>query len=107
MTNQNVVVPEATPAITVAAAAKPPVLFPYPPPRRGGASAAAAIRKKHLSQVELGESWTNAWLESMKASSPIHAKVAASAAAVPIIEREQNEHSAWIVSAYSSIAFVL
>ncbi|CAL9071754.1 probable trehalose-phosphate phosphatase 6 [Musa acuminata AAA Group] len=104
MTNQNVVVPEATPAITVAAAAKPPVLFPYPPPRRGGASAAAAIRKKHLSQVELGESWTNAWLESMKASSPIHAKVAASAAAVPIIEREQNEHSAWIVRHPSALS---
>nr|XP_018680298.1 PREDICTED: probable trehalose-phosphate phosphatase 6 isoform X2 [Musa acuminata subsp. malaccensis] len=104
MTNQNVVVPEATPAITVAAAAKPPVLFPYPPPRGGGASAAAAIRKKHLSQVELGESWTNAWLESMKTSSPIHAKVAASAAAVPIIEREQNEHSAWIVRHPSALS---
>ncbi|THU71467.1 hypothetical protein C4D60_Mb04t01740 [Musa balbisiana] len=104
MTNQNVVVPGATPANTVAAAAKPPVLFPYPPPRGGGASAAAAIRKKHLSQVELPESWTNSWLESMKASSPIHAKVAASAAAVPIIEREQNEHSAWIVRHPSALS---
>lgn len=79
-------VPEAMPGIAAAA-------MPYPPPRSG----AASIRKKHYSSIELGGGRANGWVESMKASSPTHAKAAAALAAAPADELEIPEHSAWIV----------
>ena len=93
MTKESVVVPEAM-AITVAAV--PPnssPLFPYPPPRRGGATAGKAIRKKYLAQLEGGccnGGRINAWVETMKVSSPTHAKAAAALSVA-------DEHSTWIV----------
>ncbi|WOL12487.1 putative trehalose-phosphate phosphatase 6 [Canna indica] len=93
MTNQNVVVPEAMPTIMVAVAANSPSLLPYLPPRSGGASAAVAIRKKYLSSVELNGGWANGWVESMKASSPTHAKATATLALA--LEYEQKELFVW------------
>lgn len=79
--------------------ANSPPLFTYPPPRASGSSAAAAIPKKYLSPVELGGGWTNGWLEAMKASSPTHAK--STLLSAPAVVSEQDEQSAWMVSAVS------
>lgn len=97
MTNRNVVLPDAVPcpSIAVAAVANPPVLLPYPPPRCGAPS---ALRKKRLVPVEHSGGWTGGWVESMKASSPTHAKAAAALAAAPALEYEQLELAAWTVS---------
>jgi trehalose 6-phosphate phosphatase len=88
MTKQSVVVPEV-------AAATPPntaALFPYPPPR---AMPGVAVRKKYLqAQMELGSGLISGWVESMRASSPTHAKAAAALAA-----GVDDEHAAWMVSA--------
>lgn len=99
MTKQSVVVPEAV-AITVAAvpAAISPSLFPYPPPRSVLGGGAAAIRKKYLAQLEVAAGGgcnghggrINAWVETMKASSPTHSKGAA-ALSVPAAD----EQAAW------------
>ncbi|RCV11471.1 hypothetical protein SETIT_2G188200v2 [Setaria italica] len=71
----------------------PGTLFPYPPPR--GAGIAAAVRRKCL-QVELGAGTGllgGAWgVESMRASSPTHAKAAAALAA-----GVDDERAAWMV----------
>lgn len=91
----NVMVPEAMPSITVSAVANSPSLLPYPPPRSGGASA-ATVRKKSVSPVELNGGLTKGWLDSMKASSPTHAKASTALVAAPAYE-----HSASIVSAAS------
>ncbi|RRT69050.1 hypothetical protein B296_00037748 [Ensete ventricosum] len=88
MTN-NVMVPEAMPSITVAAVATSPSLLPYPPPRSGGASA-AAIRKKSLSPVDFNGGLAKGWLDSMKASSPTHAKATAALAAVPAYDHSAS-----------------
>ncbi|KAG6508246.1 hypothetical protein ZIOFF_033619 [Zingiber officinale] len=77
MTKQNVAPVEAVAAITVARSSP---LFPYTPP--------LALRKKFLPQIELeggkAGSW---WLDSMRASSPTHAKATAAAtAAGPIVD---------------------
>ncbi|KAH7683874.1 HAD-superfamily hydrolase subfamily IIB protein [Dioscorea alata] len=86
MTKKNVVVPEAV-AIAVAAPHGSAPLFPYPPPRAsgGGASGGFGIGRKLRTQLELGGR-INAWVESMKASSPTHAKAAATLAAFPSTE---------------------
>ncbi|XP_074564532.1 putative trehalose-phosphate phosphatase 6 [Curcuma longa] len=97
MTSQNMLVPEAMPGI--ATAANSPAAVPYPPPRSG----AASIRKKHYSSIELGGGRANGWVESMKASSPTHAKAAAALAAAPADELEIPEHSAWIIQHPSAL----
>ncbi|XP_042395001.1 probable trehalose-phosphate phosphatase 6 [Zingiber officinale] len=75
MTKQNVVPVEAVAAITVARSSP---LFPYTPP--------LALRKKFLPQIELEGGKTGSWwLDSMRASSPTHAKATA-AAAGPIVD---------------------
>lgn len=100
MTKQSVVVPEAV-ALTVAAV--PPAsspLFPYPPPRSGGGS--GGMRKKFLAQLEVAVAGgcnggrINAWVETMKASSPTHAKAAAALSLA-------DENSTWMVSALDFI----
>ncbi|THU66935.1 hypothetical protein C4D60_Mb05t19410 [Musa balbisiana] len=87
MTKQNVVPVEAVAAITVAAVAGSSPLFPYPPPRAYG-------RRKYLSQLELGGGRIGSWVESMKASSPTHAKATA---APPSGDAAVDEQSAWVV----------
>ncbi|CAL9095226.1 unnamed protein product [Musa textilis] len=87
MTKQNVVPVEAVAAIAVAAVAGSSPLFPYPPPRAYG-------RRKYLSQLELGGGRIGAWVESMKASSPTHAKATA---APPSGDAAVDEQSAWVV----------
>ncbi|PUZ70498.1 hypothetical protein GQ55_2G236900 [Panicum hallii var. hallii] len=72
----------------------PGTLFPYPPPR--GAGITASVRRKCL-QVELGAGAAGllggAWgVESMRASSPTHAKAAAALAA-----GVDDERAAWMV----------
>ncbi|RZS16075.1 hypothetical protein BHM03_00048023, partial [Ensete ventricosum] len=89
MTKQNVVPVEAVAAIAVAAVAGSSPLFPYPPPRAYG-------RRKYLSHLELGGGRIGAWVESMKASSPTHAKATA---ARPSGDAAVDEQSAWVVSA--------
>nr|XP_010939628.1 probable trehalose-phosphate phosphatase 6 [Elaeis guineensis] len=98
MTKQNVVVPEAM-AITVAAVANSSPLFPYPPPLPGGGAGGGsgfALRKKYLSQLDLGGRRTNTWVESMKASSPTHSKAVAALAATPSVGA-QDEYATWIM----------
>ncbi|KAJ4814028.1 Trehalose 6-phosphate phosphatase [Rhynchospora pubera] len=87
MTNQNVIVQEMGMAVAAAVANSYPCL----PPRSCGATAAVAaasagaggsamsIKKRLLSSLELSGtgSRVNAWVESMKASSPTHAKASA------------------------------
>ena len=71
----------------------PGTLFPYPPPR--GAGIAASVRRKCL-QVELGAGAGGAWgaLQSMRASSPTHAKAAAAAPAAGV--DVDDERAAWM-----------
>lgn len=97
MTKQNVVPVEAVAAIAVAAVAGSSPLFPYPPPRAYG-------RRKYLSQLEVGSGRIGAWVESMKASSPTHAKATA---ALPSGDAAVDEHSAWVVSASCNCSPVL
>ncbi|KAF8648043.1 hypothetical protein HU200_065080 [Digitaria exilis] len=73
----------------------PGTLFPYPPPRGAAAGivVAAAVRRKCL-QVELGAAcWGG--VESMRASSPTHAKAAAALAAGVV--DDNGERAAWMV----------
>lgn len=93
MANQNVVVPEAM-AISVAAVANSAPLLPCLPPRSCGAAGGFALKRKYLSQLELGGGRINAWVDSMKASSPTHAKAAAALAAAPSVGA-QDEHASW------------
>ncbi|KAG6468359.1 hypothetical protein ZIOFF_073035 [Zingiber officinale] len=95
MTNRKVVMPDPVPSVAVAVVADPLVLLPYPPQRSGSPS---ALRKKRLVPVEHSGGSAGGWLESMKASSPTHAKSAAALAAAPALEYEQLEHAAWTVS---------
>ncbi|KAG0499611.1 hypothetical protein HPP92_003854 [Vanilla planifolia] len=81
MTNQNVVVQEPMGMVVAAVATSTP-LFPYPPPR---ASVGIGGRRRCLQELDHGGNvgWSNAWFDSMKASSPTHAKAAAILAASP------------------------
>ncbi|KAK8942005.1 putative trehalose-phosphate phosphatase 6 [Platanthera guangdongensis] len=80
MTNQNVVAPE-TMTLAVTTAANPSPIFPYP--QLNDCSSGFAVRTKCLPQLapESRDGRVNAWLESLKASSPTHAKAAAKLAA--------------------------
>ncbi|XP_072978712.1 probable trehalose-phosphate phosphatase 6 [Typha angustifolia] len=99
MTKQNVVVSEM--GLAVAAVPNSSHLFPYPPPRGGGGSD-MAIRKKYLTRLELGSGRINAWVDSMKASSPTHAKAAAALAANDAFV--DNEHESWLVRHPSALS---
>ena len=82
-----------------AAVAVPPnsaPLFQYPPPQ---AAPGVAVRKKYL---QMGGSGTGAggriasgWVESMRASSPTHARAAAALAAGV----DEERYAAWMVRA--------
>ncbi|XP_074564681.1 putative trehalose-phosphate phosphatase 6 [Curcuma longa] len=86
MTKQNVV-----PAEAVAATA----MFSYPTPRAGS-------RVKYLSQIELGGCVINSWMESMKASSPTHAKAAVDLA--PPEDADVDEQSEWVMRHPSALS---
>uniref|UniRef100_A0A804MN02 Trehalose 6-phosphate phosphatase n=2 Tax=Zea mays TaxID=4577 RepID=A0A804MN02_MAIZE len=67
-------------------------LFPYPPPRGASGIAAAAVRRKCLqAEVGGGACWG---VESMRASSPTHARAAAALAGAGADEEE--ERAAWM-----------
>ncbi|KAK1303047.1 putative trehalose-phosphate phosphatase 6 [Acorus calamus] len=66
MTKQNVLIPDAIPV-----AVRDPKILPYPPPR-----GVSIPRSKLLKHIEIGNTGPriNAWVDSMKASSPTHVK---------------------------------
>nr|UBY08115.1 TPP7 [Oryza longistaminata]UBY08116.1 TPP7 [Oryza longistaminata] len=92
MAKASMVVPEQVGAAAAAQVGCPcpgTTLFPYPPPRAG-----IAVRRKCLQaaqQLELGAGLRGGWVESMRASSPTHAKAAAALAA-----GVDEEHAAWM-----------
>ncbi|KAK3123374.1 hypothetical protein QOZ80_8AG0629610 [Eleusine coracana subsp. coracana] len=90
MTKQSVVVPAPEAA---AAAMMPPntaaPLLPYPPPR--------AVRKRYQQKMEHVAG--SCWVDSMRASSPTHAKAAAALAA-----GIDEDHAAWMVKHPSALA---
>ncbi|XP_042447183.1 probable trehalose-phosphate phosphatase 6 [Zingiber officinale] len=96
MTKQNVVPAEKVAAIAVAAVAGSSPMLPYPPPR-------VSSRMKYLSQLELGGCVINSWMESMKASSPTHAK-AAVALAAPADTAVDEEQSSWVMRHPSALS---
>jgi trehalose 6-phosphate phosphatase len=96
--------PMAKPSVAVAEASGVPAqascscpcpgttLFPYPPPRGASGIAAAAVRRKCLqAEVGGGACWG---VESMRASSPTHARAAAALAGAGADEEE--ERAAWM-----------
>ncbi|XP_040382724.1 probable trehalose-phosphate phosphatase 6 isoform X1 [Oryza brachyantha] len=96
MTKQSVVVPEV--AVPMPPNSAP--LLPYPPPR---AAPGVAVRKKYLqAQLDLGAGLPliNGWVESMRASSPTHAKAAAALAAGAV----DDERAAWMVRHPSALS---
>jgi trehalose 6-phosphate phosphatase len=97
MTKQSVVVPEV--AVPMPPNSAP--LLPYPPPR---AAPGVAVRKKYLqAQLDLGAGLPliNGWVESMRASSPTHAKAAAALAAAGAVD---DERAAWMVRHPSALS---
>ncbi|CAD6225167.1 unnamed protein product [Miscanthus lutarioriparius] len=99
MAKSSVAVPEVgVPAAQASCPCPGTTLFPYPPPR-GAGIAAAVVRRKCGLQVELGAGAAGllggaCWgVESMRASSPTHAKAAAALAAGAVDE----ERAAWMV----------
>ncbi|KAG6507889.1 probable trehalose-phosphate phosphatase 6 [Zingiber officinale] len=106
MANVNVVVPEGLLPVTVSPAttASSPMIV-YPPPRGGGAPAGASIKKKCNSPIEHAGGWTHVLVESMKASSPTHLKAAAAlSTAVPAVEYEIDDNSAWMIQHPSALS---
>ncbi|KAG2583772.1 probable trehalose-phosphate phosphatase 6 [Panicum virgatum] len=88
MTKQGVVVPApAEAAVAVPPSSAP--LLPYPPPR-------AAMRKKCL---QMGPG-VGGWVESMRASSPTHARAAAALAA----GADEDRRAAWMVEHPSALS---
>ncbi|KAJ6814842.1 putative trehalose-phosphate phosphatase 6 [Iris pallida] len=86
MANQNVVIPEPPMGMPKPSAVPATASSLFPPPRSGAAaSSAAAMKKKYIAQqLEVGAGFggrINAWVDSMRASSPTHARAAASALA--------------------------
>ncbi|CAN6217452.1 unnamed protein product [Urochloa humidicola] len=76
----------------------PGTLFQHYPPPRGAGGIATSVRRKCL-QVELGAAGMlgGAWggVESMRASSPTHAKAAAALAAGAAVNGDGGERAAW------------
>ncbi|XP_020404446.1 probable trehalose-phosphate phosphatase 6 isoform X1 [Zea mays] len=94
MTKQGMVVPVPEAAVAVPPNSAP--LFQYPPPR---AAPGVAVRKKCL-QMGAGAGRIGGWVESMRASSPTHAKAAAALAAGV----EEERYAAWMVKHPSALA---
>nr|CAD1825157.1 unnamed protein product [Ananas comosus var. bracteatus] len=95
MPKQSAVAPETIGAVVVAATPlpKPSRVFSYPPPRQ-------PTREGRVKQLELsGGGRANAWVDSMRASSPTHARAAAVAAATAA----DGEHAAWLVKYPSAL----
>ncbi|VAI31982.1 unnamed protein product [Triticum turgidum subsp. durum] len=89
MAQTTVVVPEVgMTAATPTACPCPGSLFPYPPPRAGMAVSRKCLR---AAQAELGAGMLSGLVESMRASSPTHARAAAALAA-----GVDDEHAAWM-----------
>nr|CAD1826889.1 unnamed protein product [Ananas comosus var. bracteatus] len=120
MTKQNVVMSEMGIAVAAAVPASSPLLT-YPPPRScsavaagaggagGGAGGGVAMRKKYQAPLEFGPAKMNPWVESMRASSPTHAKAAAAlaeaaAAAEAAPGAAKDEYAAWMVRHPSALA---
>uniref|UniRef100_A0ACD5Y2Y8 Uncharacterized protein n=1 Tax=Avena sativa TaxID=4498 RepID=A0ACD5Y2Y8_AVESA len=98
MAQTSVVVPEV--GMAAAAATACPCsgsLVPYPPPRAGPGM---TVRRKCLraAQAELGAGLLNGLVESMRASSPTHARAAAALAA-----GVDEEHAAWMAKHPSAL----
>ncbi|XP_020396902.1 uncharacterized protein [Zea mays] len=97
MAKPSVAVPEVGVPAAQASCTCPGTLLAYPPPR--GAGVAAAVRRKCL-QVELGAGagllgGAGAWgVESMRASSPTHARAAAALAAGGGVDVDVDEERA-------------
>ncbi|KAE8818903.1 Trehalose-phosphate phosphatase [Hordeum vulgare] len=101
MAQTSVVVSEvgitATAATATATACPcPGSLFPYPPPRAGMAVSRKCLR---AAQAELGAGMLSGLVESMRASSPTHARAAAALAA-----GVDDEHAAWMSRHPSALA---
>ncbi|OAY67788.1 putative trehalose-phosphate phosphatase 6 [Ananas comosus] len=95
MPKQSAVAPETIGAVVMAATPlpKPSRVFSYPPPRQ-------PTREGRVTQLELsGGGRANAWVDSMRASSPTHARAAAVAAATAA----DGEHAAWLVKHPSAL----
>ncbi|KAE8795593.1 Trehalose-phosphate phosphatase [Hordeum vulgare] len=83
-------------AATATACPCPGSLFPYPPPRAGMAVSRKCLR---AAQAELGAGMLSGLVESMRASSPTHARAAAALAA-----GVDDEHAAWMARHPSALA---
>uniref|UniRef100_A0A8I6YFC6 Trehalose 6-phosphate phosphatase n=1 Tax=Hordeum vulgare subsp. vulgare TaxID=112509 RepID=A0A8I6YFC6_HORVV len=81
---------------TATACPCPGSLFPYPPPRAGMAVSRKCLR---AAQAELGAGMLSGLVESMRASSPTHARAAAALAA-----GVDDEHAAWMARHPSALA---
>ncbi|KAJ6791706.1 putative trehalose-phosphate phosphatase 6 [Iris pallida] len=83
MTKQSVVVPE--PPMIAPAAVPSGAVQLFPPPRSGGGGGASVGKKKYMGHLEVGSGGgrVNAWLDSMRASSPTHARAAVALAPSP------------------------
>uniref|UniRef100_A0A453KQC7 trehalose-phosphatase n=1 Tax=Aegilops tauschii subsp. strangulata TaxID=200361 RepID=A0A453KQC7_AEGTS len=89
MAQTTVVVPEVgMTAAAPTACSCPGSLFPYPPPRAGMAVSRKCLR---AAQAELGAGMLSGLVESMRASSPTHARAAAALSA-----GVDDEHAAWM-----------
>ncbi|XP_066327186.1 probable trehalose-phosphate phosphatase 6 [Miscanthus floridulus] len=98
MTKQGVVVPVPEAAVAVPPNSTP--LFQYPPPQ---AAPGVAVRKKYLQMgagAGAGGRIAGGWVESMRASSPTHARVAAALAAGV----DEERYGAWMVKHPSALA---
>jgi hypothetical protein len=105
MTKQNVVVPELSKGgVSVAAAVA--ATISYPPPRGGGAGGMMIKKKFVTAQLELSGTRFNGWVESMKASSPTHAKAAA-ALASPSLSLEEYSANWMVCVMYFNFTFSL
>ncbi|KAL5230166.1 hypothetical protein ABZP36_028942 [Zizania latifolia] len=94
MTRQSMVMPE----VAVPMPPNTASLFAYPPPR---AAPGVAVRKKYIqAQMDIGPGRINGWVESMRASSPTHAKAAAVLAAGAV----DDERAAWMVRHPSALS---
>ncbi|KAJ1268380.1 hypothetical protein BS78_07G130400 [Paspalum vaginatum] len=96
MTKQGAVVPVPEAAVAVPPNSAP--LFQYPPPR--AAPPGVAVRRKYLQMgAGAGRVVAGGLVESMRASSPTHAKAAAALAAGV----DEERHAAWMVKHPSAL----
>jgi hypothetical protein len=94
MTKKNVLVPElSNGGVSVAAAVA--ATISYPPPRGGGAGGMTMKKKFVTAQLELSGARVNGWVESMKASSPTHAKAAVGLSSPSLSLEEYSAN--WVV----------